>query len=231
MVRGGLLRRAHHGRGIWRQHPRPGAARKDRIVRPSDGASDPLLCHRRRRLRGSAMSDSLFMPLTQRASGERELTGRLLGWHYGSFAPFGFDVTPYLKPENLLVICCESPVETQPEKKRHIMGLFNDGDLKPYPASAYASLPEPYRPEVPLGLWQSVQLEYVGSVAIDWLRLKPSFEAGDGRLEGEARPRNLDRRPMGGGGELPGPVPRRGPPKPRRAGPPGGGQGGAGGVR
>src|SRR4029077_7816319 len=39
------------------------------------------------------------------------LNGKLLGSHYGYFAPFGFDLTPYLKPENLLVICCESPVE------------------------------------------------------------------------------------------------------------------------
>src|SRR6267378_4475746 len=276
MVRGGLLRRAHHGRGIWRQHPRPGPARKDRIVRPSDGASDPLLCHRRRRLRGNAVSDSLFMPLTQRASGRRELTGweavwmplgegeaerltigrgvgwkpievprqlaateghqsvwyrtefprpdhagrvvlriggaflatnvwlngKLLGSHYGYFAPFGFDLTPYLKPENLLVICCESPVETQPDKKRHIMGIFNDGELKPYPASAYSSLPDPYRWEVPVGLWRPVGLEYIGPIAIDWMRLKPSFEAGDGRLEVEAKLRNLDGRQMDGEVEL-----------------------------
>ncbi|TMG07628.1 MAG: hypothetical protein E6I06_09595 [Chloroflexi bacterium] len=229
------------------------------------------------------MSDSLFMPLTQRASGRRELTGweavwmplgegeaerltigrgsgwkpievprqlaategrqsvwyrtefprpdhagrvvlriggaflatnvwlngRLLGSHYGYFAPFGFDLTPYLKPENLLVICCESPIETQPEKKRHIMGLFNDGDLKPYPASAYASLPEHYRQEVPLGLWQPVQLEYVGPIAVDWLRLRPTFEAGDGRLEVEARLRNLDGRQMDGEVELTVPTPGR----------------------
>ena len=126
------------------------------------------------------------------------LNGRLLGSHYGYFAPFGFDLTPYLKPENLLVICCESPVEPEPEKKRHIMGLFNDGELKPYPASAYSSLPEPYRLEVPLGLWQPVELQYVGPVAIDWMRLKPMFEAGDGRLEVEARLRNLDGRQMDG---------------------------------
>ncbi|TMC53896.1 MAG: hypothetical protein E6J20_05765 [Chloroflexi bacterium] len=137
------------------------------------------------------------------------LNGRLLGSHYGYFAPFGFDLTPYLKPENLLVICCESAVETQPEKKRHIMGLFNDGDLKPYPASAYSSLPEPYGVEVPLGLWQPVQLEYVGPIAVDWLRLKPSFEAGDGRLEVEARLRNLDGRQMEGEVELILPSPGR----------------------
>ena len=137
------------------------------------------------------------------------LNGRLLGSHYGYFAPFGFDLTPYLKPENLLVICCESVVETQPETKRHIMGLFNDGDLKPYPASAYSSLPEPYQVEVPLGLWQPVQLEYIGPIAVDWLRVKPSFEGGDGRLEVEARLRNLDGRQMDGEVELVVPAPGR----------------------
>jgi len=126
------------------------------------------------------------------------LNGKLLGSHYGYFAPFGFDLTPYLKDENLLVICCESPVETEPDKKRHIMGLFNDGELKPYPASAYSSLPEPYRWEVPVGLWRSVELEYIGPIAIEWMRLKPGFEAGDGRLEVEARLRNLDGRQMDG---------------------------------
>jgi beta-mannosidase len=130
------------------------------------------------------------------------LNGKLLGSHYGYFAPFGFDLTPYLKGENLLVICCESPVEAQPEKKRHIMGTFNDGELKPYPASAYSSLPDPYRWEVPVGLWRPVGLEYVGPIAIDWLRMNPHFEAGDGRLDVEARLRNLDGRQMDGQIEL-----------------------------
>ncbi len=130
------------------------------------------------------------------------LNGKLLGSHYGYFAPFGFDLTPYLKTENLLVICCESPVEEQVDRKRHIMGTFNDGELRPYPASAYASLPEPYRWEVPIGLWRPVELEYVGPIAVDSLRLKPNFEAGDGRLEVEARLRNLDGRHMEGEVEL-----------------------------
>lgn len=137
------------------------------------------------------------------------LNGKLLGSHYGYFAPFGFDLTPYLKAENLLIICCESPVEPQPEKKRHIMGFFNDGELKPYPASAYASLPDNYRLEVPLGLWRPVELEYVGPIAVDWVKLKPTFEGGDGRLEVDARLRNLDGRQMDGEVELTVPLPGR----------------------
>jgi beta-mannosidase len=145
------------------------------------------------------------------------LNGKLLGSHYGYFAPFGFDITPYLKPENLLVICCESPVETQPDKKRHIMGLFNDGDLKPYPASAYSSLPDNYQWEVPVGLWRPVELEYVGPITIDWMRINPHFEGGDGRLEVEARLRNLDGRQMEGEVELSVPVPGRDPLRLKRA--------------
>jgi beta-mannosidase len=144
------------------------------------------------------------------------LNGKLLGSHYGYFAPFGFDLTPYLKPENLLVICCESPVEPQPDKKHHVMGVFNDGELRPYPASAYSSLPEPYRWEVPIGLWRPVELEYVGSITIDWLRLKPHIEANDGRLEVEARLRNLDGRNMDGEVELIVSMPGRDPLRLRR---------------
>jgi beta-mannosidase len=144
------------------------------------------------------------------------LNGKLLGSHYGYFAPFGFDLTPYLKAENLLVICCESPVEPQPDKKHHVMGVFNDGELRPYPASAYSSLPEPYRWEVPIGLWRPVELEYVGSITVDWLRLNPHIEANDGRLEVEARLRNLDGRNMDGEVELIVSMPGRDPLRLRR---------------
>ena len=126
------------------------------------------------------------------------VNGKLLGSHYGYFAAFGFDVTSLLRPENLLVICCESPVELETYRKRHLMGWFNDGDDRPYPASAFQSLPEPYRWEVPLGLWRPVELEHLGAVILDWVRLRPRLEAGVGRLEVECRLRNLDAREMAG---------------------------------
>ena len=126
------------------------------------------------------------------------LNGKLLGSHYGYFAPFGFDVTSLLRPDNLLVVCCESPVELDLARKRHVLGMFGDGDNRPYPASAYFSLPDEYRWEVPIGLWRPVELEYLGPVAVDWLRLRPRIEGGDGRLEVEARLRNLDGREMSG---------------------------------
>lgn len=126
------------------------------------------------------------------------LNGRLLGSHYGYFAPFGFDATPHLKPDNLLVICCESPVEPDLAGKRHIMGWLNDGDSRPYPESAWRSLPEDYPYEVPLGLWRPVELEYVDAVIADRVRLNPRLEADVGRLDIEARLRNLDGREMRG---------------------------------
>src|ERR671937_1326138 len=51
------------------------------------------------------------------------LNGKLLGSHYGYFAPFGFDLSPYLRPDNLLVVCCESPIATALVRKHHVLGF------------------------------------------------------------------------------------------------------------
>jgi beta-mannosidase len=127
------------------------------------------------------------------------MNGRFLGSHYGYFAPFGFDIAPFLRNDNLVVLCCESPVETDLARKRHVMGIFNDGDSRPYPGTAWFSLPTAYRWEVPVGLWRQVELEYTGPVILDWVGLRPRVEAGDvGRVEIEARLRNLDGRQMAG---------------------------------
>lgn len=127
------------------------------------------------------------------------LNGRFLGSHYGYFAPFGFDVTPYLRDGNLLVICCETPIERDLTRKRHVMGIFNDGDTRPYPSSAWFSLPEEYRWRVPIGIWAPVELEYTGPVVLQSAQIRPQIEAGDvGRVELTAHLRNLDGREMAG---------------------------------
>ena len=124
------------------------------------------------------------------------LNGKFLGSHYGYFGPFGFDLTPYLGEENLLVVCCEAPVEHDLARKRHVMGIFNDGDSRPYPDSCFFSLPPDYAWEVPVGLWRPVELEYTGAVLVDRMVLTPRFEAGVARLRVDARLRNLDGRDM-----------------------------------
>jgi beta-mannosidase len=127
------------------------------------------------------------------------LNGRLLGSHYGYFAPFSFDISSFLLEENVLAVCIEAPVETDLAAKRHLMGVFNDSDVKPYPSRELGRLGEQYVWHVPMGLWRPVLLEQVGHVVAEWMHCEPRVEQGDlARLTLRTRLRNLDGRIMTG---------------------------------
>ena len=127
------------------------------------------------------------------------LNGRLLGSHYGYFAPFSFDVSSFLLDENLLAVCVEAPVELDLAAKRHVAGIFNDWDRKPYPSREVGRLGEQFAWHVPMGLWRPVLIEQVGHVVAEWLHCEPRVEDGDlARLTLRARLRNLDGRIMTG---------------------------------
>ncbi len=127
------------------------------------------------------------------------LNGRLLGSHYGYFAPFSFDVSSFLLDENVLAVCIEAPVELDLAAKRHVMGIFNDYEEKPYPSHELGQLGEQFVWHVPMGLWRPVLLEQVGHVVAEWLHCEPRVEDGDlARLVLRARLRNLDGRIMTG---------------------------------
>jgi beta-mannosidase len=127
------------------------------------------------------------------------LNGRLLGSHYGYFAPFSFDVSSFLLEENVLAVCVETPVELDLAAKRHVLGIFGDWDCKPYPSRELGQLPEDYTWQVPIGLWQPVLLEQVGHVVAEWVHCDAELERADvARLAIRARLRNLDGRIMTG---------------------------------
>ncbi|MEM4568747.1 MAG: FtsX-like permease family protein [Thermofilaceae archaeon] len=97
------------------------------------------------------------------------LNGIYLGEHEGYFSPFYFDVTDLLNfgGSNTLVVCLSSPVELDLDNKRAFIGIFGDGNVKPYPRWALGKLPRNYEWFVPIGLWKPVVLAVSGPVAVN----------------------------------------------------------------
>ncbi len=105
------------------------------------------------------------------------LNGKHLGQHYGYFAPFAFDITDDLEPENLLTVCCESRIEWDLPAKKTPMGVLNDWDCKPYPNGARGALPDTYAWTQPLGLWAPVTLISTGNAVMEHVHYTPDLRS------------------------------------------------------
>lgn len=120
------------------------------------------------------------------------LNGKYLGGHYGYFAPFGFDVTDLArdKGENVLAVCVQSPPESDLRKKKHVMGVFNGWDCKPYPD--IGTLPKEFEWYVPLGIWRKVIVGESGSLIIEHIKTSSKLVSDkEAAVEFGVRLRNL----------------------------------------
>jgi len=120
------------------------------------------------------VSTSFRAPTTPRSSPHRGHSSRptcaerqASRSHYGYFAPFGFDLTPYLKPENLLVSAASRRSSRNGKEAPH-HGPVQRRRLKPYPASAYSSLADPYRSRFH-SVSGSPSVWSTSTIAVDWL--------------------------------------------------------------
>lgn len=107
------------------------------------------------------------------------LNGRLLGHHEGYFAPFSFEVTGLLQPENELLVRVAAPKEAPgdwPDRKRLIKGIFQHHDCRPG-----AWDPARGQDEGSGGIWNRVELELVPAAYFAWLRVdaRPVAEPGE----------------------------------------------------
>ncbi|HEY3365576.1 MAG TPA: glycoside hydrolase family 2 TIM barrel-domain containing protein [Symbiobacteriaceae bacterium] len=151
-----------------------------RFPRPAPDATRWLLC-----FRGAFQATAVW------------LNGLYLGEHYGYFSPFAFDLTADLAAENLLVVCCETRVESG--SKKHPMGIWGDWDCRPYPNFARGKLPPEYVWTLPLGLWAPVELIGVGDVLVQRAQFTPVLEdGGAARVSLQAQLVNLTDRSVRG---------------------------------
>ncbi len=111
------------------------------------------------------------------------LNGQELGSHYGYFAPFAFDVTDRLNEgENVLAVACTAEVFTEVDEegmvsgKKHVAGVFNEWDCKPYPNNALAEGIAGREWWVPVGLWDTVSVDRTCGLVVTRLHVTPSFD-------------------------------------------------------
>ncbi|MGI6234196.1 MAG: glycoside hydrolase family 2 protein [Christensenellales bacterium] len=95
------------------------------------------------------------------------VNGRMVGSHRGGYAPFGFDITPYLvEGENDLCLrVVDTPDLSQPRGKQYwqrgLMGCW-------------------YTPTS--GIWQSVYLEATGHHSFDVIHVTPDIDSREARI-------------------------------------------------
>lgn len=104
------------------------------------------------------------------------LNGIYLGSHEGYFAPFEFDVTEILLPENLLAVKVDSPNDANMKLRDSVRGLYGQkklikGALQDWDASNLAVNPG--------GIWTDVQALITGPVYVRGLRTNTGIKWAD----------------------------------------------------
>ena len=97
---------------------------------------------------------------------EVTLNGTLLGSHTGGYLPFSFEISPYLKEENVLEVKVKDYSDTS---------YYSIGKQSSHRGGIW------YTPQS--GIWQTVWLESTPEKHIDSLRLTPFFDEGKIRIE------------------------------------------------
>lgn len=106
------------------------------------------------------------------------LNGRLLGSHFGFPGHFGFDISSFLEPTNVVAVCVEA------------------GSLPGQLPAALAQMQDDEGPWWPLGLVGRAWLEQVGSVVVESLDSTWRLQSGVAEATLRTSVRNLDAREM-----------------------------------